>query len=102
MKSKKILSGLVVVVVLLSGTTFLYFAGVQRAGPTPALAQKVGDEEPVVPGPCPIGAFCGRWIDNSGGCAEIPCCYPGQTVCGPDAHETYPFPRVGRYLLGKW
>lgn len=77
MKRKKILGGLVVVAVLLSGTTVLYFAGVERPGVTPALAMPP-------PGGCEPGAFCAEGMGDGGGCYFRPCCPPGQTYCGSD------------------
>lgn len=92
MKNKKILGGLVVVAVLLSGTTFLYFAGVERAGPTPVLA---GDpDDPAVGPPCgeggcggciAAGGFCAVSVGTGGGCTPRLCCGEAQTSCGPTA-----------------
>jgi len=84
MKNKKILGGLVVVAVLLSGTTVLYFAGVERPGVTPALAMPPG-------GNCESGAFCARQDGFGGGCAYYPCCPQGQTYCFGKEHVGYPF-----------
>jgi len=58
MKSKKILSGLVVVAVLLSGT---------------ALARPGG-------GICDVG-FCARQKDRVPGCTTVPCCPTGEPYC---------------------
>ncbi len=82
MKRKKTLGGLVVVAVLLSGTTVLYFGGVERPGVTPALA-----EHEISGGGgsgCPAGSFCAIGLGTGGGCASRECCAPGQTYCGSD------------------
>ena len=78
MKSKKILGGLVVVAVLLSGTTVLYFAGVERAGVTPALAS--GHKIVAGGGLCDVG-FCARQKDRVPGCTTVPCCPTGEPFC---------------------
>lgn len=97
MKMKKILGGLVVVAVLLSGTTVLYFAGVDRAGLTPALA--VPDGEPVIlpSGDCAdAGGFCADNLGTGGGCNPRACCPQGQTYCWQGSHrDTRPFQQLG-------
>jgi len=87
MKRRKMLSGLVVLVVVLSGTTVLYFAGVERGGVTPALAMPPG------PG-CEEGAFCARQDGFGGGCAYYPCCPQGQTYCFGEEFVGYPFTKL--------
>jgi hypothetical protein len=86
MKNKKILSGLVMVAVLLSGTTVLYFAGVERAGVTPAIAKPGG-------GDCGPGGWCARLDGQAGGCAFYPCCPQGQTYCTGTEYVGFPFPK---------
>jgi hypothetical protein len=89
MKRKKILSGLVVVVVLLSGTTFLYFAGVERAGVTPALAM-------LQDGDCGPGGFCAVDLGMGGGCNPTDCCPPGASWCpGWNYRSPMAFQEVG-------
>ena len=79
MKRKKILGGLVVVAVLLSGTTFLYFAGVERPGVTPALA-RITPEGP--PSDCAAaGGFCAVDLGMGGGCISSDCCPSGAWWC---------------------
>ena len=86
MKNKKILGGLVVVVVLLSGTTVLYFAGVERVGVTPATAVPPGGggapKKLAAPpgGICEVG-FCARQKDRVPGCTTVPCCPTGEPYC---------------------
>lgn len=101
MKSRKFLGGLVVVAVLLSGTTVLYFAGVDRPGVTPALAE-VPLRDPG--GACGsigsdclnLGGFCAVDLGMGGGCNSRPCCPPGQTYCGSDQRRpTMYFQEVG-------
>lgn len=44
---------------------------------------------------CPIGQFCGRTIDQTGGCTTAPCCPQNQTMCNSNKSQvTSPFPRV--------
>jgi hypothetical protein len=88
MKRKKILGGLVVVVVLLSGTTVLYFAGVDRPGVTPALAIPPG-------GDCEPGAFCAVDLGMGGGCNSVPCCPGEQYWCGSWYREPVSFQELG-------
>jgi len=78
MKNKKFLGGLVVLVVLLSGTTVLYFAGVERAGVTPAFA-RLDDGTSC----SAAGGFCAIDLGTGGGCTPWGCCPQGQTSCGP-------------------
>jgi hypothetical protein len=105
MKNKKILGGLVVVAVLLSGTTVLYFAGVERAGLSRALAQEP-PPEPVDPGgDCGVcdepGAFCAVSLGMGGGCNDLVCCPPGvYTFCGTSYKQTMSFQEVGSNPCG--
>lgn len=91
MKNKKILGGLVAVAVLLSGTTVLYFAGVERPGVTPVLARPPDDND------CHIaGGFCAIDLGMSGGCNPSDCCPPWKTYCpGWDYRQPYEFREVG-------
>jgi len=92
MKKKNTLSGLVVVIVLLSGTTDFYFLGVERPGVTPVLAQ---DPEPdpggggcgggACGGCVAAGGFCAVDQGTGGGCTPRLCCGEAQTSCGPPA-----------------
>ncbi len=88
MKKKNTLSGLVVVVVLLSGTTALYFLGVQRPGVTQVLARPLGSDD------CSVGAFCAKRADQTTGCTSVGCCPQGQTYCNAQAREGFPFPKL--------
>ena len=99
MKNKKILGGLVVVAVLLSGTTVLYFAGVERAGVTPALADQHEIGGGGGGGDCggctEPGTFCAVLLSNGGGYNNVPCCPEGQWWCGSWYRERVSFPEVG-------
>ena len=98
MKNKKILGGLVVVAVLLSGTTVLYFAGVERAGVTPALADQheIGGGGGGEGSDCTdAGGFCAKDLGTDGGCNFRPCCPEGQTYCGSDHRYPISFQEIG-------
>jgi len=102
MKNKKILGGLVVVAVLLSGTTVLYFAGVERAGVTPATAVVPGGggEPPkmaAAPTDCgAVGGFCAVDLGKDGGCNPSDCCPPGASWCpGWNYRKSMAFQEVG-------
>jgi len=88
MKKKNILGGLVVVVVLLSGTTVLYFAGFKGPGITQALAEPVGSDD------CPEGTFCGRQVGTDGGCAQRYCCQGTINDCTGSQKMPYSYPRL--------
>ena len=90
MKNKKILGALVVVAVLLSGTTVLYFAGVDRLGVTPAFA-RLDDGTSC----SAAGGFCAIDLGTDGGCYFRPCCPEGQTYCGSDHRYPISFQEVG-------
>jgi len=99
MKNKKFLAGLVVVAVLLSGTSVLYFAGVERVGVTPTLASVPPDGPPG--GDCEAaGGFCAVSLGMDGGCNPVDCCPPGASWCGSWYRETLPFQEVGSDLNG--
>lgn len=70
MKNKKVFGGLVVVAVLLPGTTVLYIAGVERAGVTSAtVVFAEGGDEPFEPvGPC--GGIASECVEVGGFCAK--------------------------------
>jgi hypothetical protein len=90
MKNKKILGGLVVVAVLLSGTTVLYFAGVELPGVTPTLARPPDDND------CHVaGGFCAIDLGMGGGCNPRDCCPAGQSSCGPNDRDPYSFREIG-------
>ena len=79
MKNRKILGGLVVTV-LLSGTTVLYLAGVDRAGVSKALAGPIPPPLGPPGGLCDVG-FCAIQKDRIPGCTTVPCCPTGETYC---------------------
>ncbi len=91
MNGKKILIGLVMLMVILSGTTVLFFTDVEKLGVTPATAAPPPDND------CHLsGGFCAEWLGTSGGCAARPCCPPGQTYCWQASHRiTYLFQELG-------
>lgn len=103
MKNKKIPGGLVVVAVLLSGTTVLYLAGVERVGVTPANAVPPGEGgDPPYIGPpgggsdcSEAGGFCAEAMGMGGGCRNVPCCPQGQTWCGSWDRQTVSFQEIG-------
>lgn len=88
MKNKKILGGMVVLVIILSGTTVLYLAGVERSGVTPALAapSSVG---------CPAGTYCLSYAGVKKGCGNFPCCPQSDTICGGDSNSPFDVPKYG-------
>lgn len=109
MKSKKTLGGLVAVGVLLSGTTVLYFAGVERVGVAPATAVPPGggDAPPIMGvgkgggGDCAdAGGFCADSLGFGGGCNSRPCCPEGQTYCGSDKRSSARFQEIGSPRFG--
>jgi hypothetical protein len=73
-------------VVFLSGTAILYLAGVE---------DEQGDLALAIPDPvdCPLGDFCGRLVDYTGGCANRACCPQGSNYCNhypSDVHVSFP------------
>jgi hypothetical protein len=90
MKSKKGFIGLIAGMVVLSGSTLLYLAGVERVGVTPALATPPGGGQ----GDCPVGAFCGKEVGQGGACTYVPCCPEGQAYCFLEERVGYPFRKV--------
>ncbi len=103
MKNKKVLGGLVAAAVLLSGTTVLYFAGVERVGVAPANAVPPGrgDAPPIMEvgggGDCAdAGGFCADNLGMGGGCQDLVCCPPGANWCaGTSSYEPIAFREVG-------
>lgn len=75
-------------VFLFGSATALWLLGLHDAGRHEAAAFPLGYN-------CPEGQFCGRTIDNTGGCTNVPCCPQGTTICASvDTHAHVPFPRV--------
>jgi len=86
MRNKKVLGGLIVVAVLLSGTTVFYIPGVNHPGVAPAFAMPSGGFL------CAVGV-CMRYVGTRDGCGSFPCCSQYVDRCAGISHVAITVPQ---------